>query len=68
MICFEGELRVWQERPFSPGWYRDKLLPTLVPLLDLDVEMVLATHGEPLLHDGRAALRRALEASAWGVR
>jgi len=68
VICFEGELRVWQERPFSPDWYRDKLLPTLLPLLDLDVEMVLPTHGEPLLHDGRAALRRAFESPAWGVR
>jgi hypothetical protein len=68
VICIEGELRVWQERPFSPSWYRDKLLPTLVPLLDLDVGMVLATHGEPLLRDGRAALRRAFESPAWGVR
>ena len=68
VICFDGELRVWQERPFSPGWFRDKLLPTLVPLLDLDVEMVLTTHGEPLLRDGRAALRHAFESPAWGVR
>jgi hypothetical protein len=68
LISIGGELRVWQERPFSPDWYRDKLLPTLAPLLDLDVEMVLATHGEPLLRDGRSALRRAFESPAWGVR
>jgi hypothetical protein len=68
LICIEGELRIWQERPFSPDWYRDKLLPTLAPLLDLDVEMVLATHGEPLVRDGHAALSRALQSPAWGVR
>ena len=68
VICIEGELRVWQERPFSPDWYGHKLLPTLTPLLDLDVEMVLATHGEPLLRNGHDALQRALEAPAWGVR
>jgi hypothetical protein len=68
VICIEGELRVWQERPFSPDWYRHKLLPTLTPLLDLNVEMVLATHGQPLLRNGHDALQRALEAPAWGVR
>jgi hypothetical protein len=68
VISIDGELRVWQERPFSPDWYRDKLLPTLVPLLALDVETVLATHGEPLPCDGHAALRRAFESPAWGVR
>jgi hypothetical protein len=68
VVCFEGELRVWQERPFSPSWYKDEFLPTLRPLLDLDVEIVLPTHGAPLLSDGRAALQRALDAPAWDVR
>jgi hypothetical protein len=30
-------------------------------LLDLPVERVLVSHGEPVLHDGRGALERALE-------
>jgi len=30
-------------------------------LLDLPVELVLVSHGEPVLQDGRAALERALE-------
>jgi hypothetical protein len=29
-------------------------------MLDLPVEMVLVSHGEPVLHDGHAALERAL--------
>ena len=68
VVCVDGELRIWQERPFSPAWYHDKFLPTLRPLLELDVEMVLATHGEPLLGDGRAALQRALASPPWDVR
>jgi hypothetical protein len=34
----------------------------LRPLLDLPVELVLLTHGEPVLDGGRHALERALEA------
>jgi hypothetical protein len=29
-------------------------------LLDLPVELVLVSHGEPVLKDGRAAIERAL--------
>ena len=32
----------------------------LAPLLDLPVERILTSHGEPVLSDGRDALRRAL--------
>ena len=30
-------------------------------LLELPVELLLVSHGEPVLHDGRAALARALK-------
>ena len=40
----------------APASIRDALRP----LLDLPVERVLVSHGEPLLADGRAALERAL--------
>ncbi len=30
------------------------------PLLELPVERLLVSHGEPVLHDGRAALARAI--------
>jgi hypothetical protein len=36
------------------------------PLLDLPIERVLVSHGEPALHDGRAALARALAQAASG--
>jgi hypothetical protein len=39
---------------------RAGLRATLAPLLDLPVERLLVSHGEPLLEDGRAALERAL--------
>jgi hypothetical protein len=34
-------------------------------LLDLDVNRVLVTHGVPILTEGRAALREALDAGPW---
>jgi glyoxylase-like metal-dependent hydrolase (beta-lactamase superfamily II) len=52
-----GKLRVWDNRP---EFVREKLNPTLRPLADLGAERVLVTHGEPILHDGTAELRRAL--------
>ncbi len=39
---------------------RDELKELLLPLLELPVERVLVSHGEPVLQDGRAALARAL--------
>ncbi len=42
---------------------RRGLAALLEPLLELPIERVLASHGEPVLHDGRAALARALEAA-----
>jgi len=38
----------------------DALREALRPLLELPVERVLVSHGEPVLRDGRAALRAAL--------
>jgi hypothetical protein len=52
-----GKLRVWDDRP---DFVREKLAPTLVPLVDLGAERVLVTHGQPILADGAAELRRAL--------
>ena len=63
-----GELRMWCQDPLDErrlAWYRDVFAPTVRPLLDLDVERVLATHGEPILHGGRDALAAALERPPW---
>ncbi len=52
-----------------PGWWLpqsatiEQLREKLVPLLDLPVEMVLVSHGEPVLEEGGSALQAALAAS-----
>jgi hypothetical protein len=46
--------RAWLE----DGW--DDAVAALRPLLDLPVERVLVTHGEPVLEDGYEALEKAL--------
>jgi hypothetical protein len=55
-----------------PSWLRyldsgitiDELRAALQPLCDLPVEMVLVSHGEPVLHDGARAIARALDGGA----
>jgi hypothetical protein len=37
------------------------LRDALRPLVDLPIELILVSHGDPVLSDGRAALERALE-------
>jgi hypothetical protein len=49
----EGELRVW----WTP-WHEERVVPALRALLDLPLERVIVSHGEPV-HD-RAAFERAL--------
>ncbi len=64
----DGELRVWPRlRPdaLAKGAYEAKLLPTLRPMAELDVDRVLITHGAPVLRDGAAELGRALERPIW---
>ncbi len=56
-----GSLRVWDQADGSPSWYRERFLPTLRPLAELDVEAVLVTHGPPATRAGRRALRAALD-------
>jgi hypothetical protein len=57
-----GGLRMCPERwlRYLGGYTQDDLRKGLQPLLDLPVEMVLVSHGEPLLQEGRAALERAI--------
>jgi hypothetical protein len=42
---------------------RGGLARLMRPLLELPVERLLVSHGEPVLHDGRAALARAISAA-----
>ena len=55
-------LRMCPERwlRYLGGYTQEDLRAGLQPLLDLPVEMVLVSHGEPVLRDGHAALKRAL--------
>jgi hypothetical protein len=48
--------RTWLEARY------EQALADLRPLLDLPVERVLVTHGEPVLEDGQEALEKALAA------
>jgi hypothetical protein len=68
VVTTDGELRVWEQVTSTPGrreWYEQKFLPSLRPLLELDFERVLTTHGEPILENGREALRDAFAAPPW---
>jgi hypothetical protein len=56
-LCPESWLRYLPSEMGHP-----ELREALRPLLDLPVEMVLVSHGEPVLTGGRAALRKALDA------
>lgn len=68
VIGIDSGLRIWQESPTDPLWHERVFVPTLRPLLDLDVEHVLVTHGPAVLHDGRRALADAMAAGAWDYR
>jgi glyoxylase-like metal-dependent hydrolase (beta-lactamase superfamily II) len=53
-LCPQSWLR------YLDGYTRDDLREELRPLLELPVELVLVSHGEPVLQDGRRELERAL--------
>jgi hypothetical protein len=64
----DGRLRVWSDRKVDDKvdrFYRERFNPTLKPLLDLDFERVLVTHGQPVMRDGPRALRSALRSKPW---
>ena len=55
-----GVLRVW-----ATPWHEQRTLPALRALLELDFDLVLVSHGEPV-HD-RAAFEAALEHEPWST-
>jgi hypothetical protein len=60
----DGGLRLCPEswlRYLPSGMKLPELREALRPLLDLPVELVLVSHGEPVLAEGRSALARALD-------
>ena len=46
---------------------RRGLARLMAPLIELDIERLLVSHGEPVLHDGRAALARAVQEAVEGA-
>ena len=68
VVFGDGALRVWTYRRLDENQVaraRRHLYPTLEPLLELDVERVLVTHGPPVLRDGRRALADAIAGPPW---
>ena len=68
VVELDGELRLWADERVDERrvrFYRERFNPTLEPLLELDVERVLVTHGRPVMKAGRAKLEAALEARPW---
>jgi hypothetical protein len=63
-----GRLAVWTSERVDAKverFYRERFNPTLEPLLELDFDTVLATHGQPLMSGGKRALRKALDSKPW---
>jgi broad specificity phosphatase PhoE len=64
----DGELRIWHNEPVDErrvAFYAERFAPTLEPLIALEPQRILVTHGAPILSDGAAALRRAAAAPPW---
>jgi hypothetical protein len=68
VVEVDGRLRVWALDPVDAkvaAFYSDRFNPTLQPLLELDFDRALVTHGQPLLEGGKKALRAALRTKPW---
>jgi hypothetical protein len=64
----DGKLVVWATGRVDAKmerFHRERFNPTLEPLLELDFERVLVTHGHPIRKGGKAALREALTGRPW---
>jgi hypothetical protein len=67
----DGKLVVWATGRVDAKmerFHRERFNPTLEPLLELDFDRVLVTHGQPIRKGGRAALRDALDSRPWSRR
>jgi|SRR5215210_6018798 len=63
-----GRLAVWATDKVDEKverFYRERFNPTLEPLLELPFDAALPTHGQPILTNGKKALKRALQAQPW---
>ncbi len=60
VLVGDGGLRLCPESWLEDGHTLDEVRAELTPALELPVELVLVSHGAPILNDGRSALRSAL--------
>lgn len=68
LVTSDGTLRMWSQDLLDDrrlAFYRERFAPTLTPLLNLPLERVLVTHGQPVLTHATAALRQALTDPPW---
>lgn len=68
VVGVDGALRVWLQLELTAEQvrrYERRVVPTLEPLLDLELDHVLVTHGVPAIGDGHVALAAALAAPPW---
>jgi hypothetical protein len=67
----DGRLVMWAEDRVDEkvsAFYRERFAPSAAPLLDLDFDNLLVTHGRPVMGSGRDALRTALAGEPWSYR
>jgi hypothetical protein len=65
---WKGKLVVWAADKVDAKverFYRERFNPTLEPLLGLDFDVVLATHGDPVMKGGKRALRADIKTKPW---
>jgi hypothetical protein len=68
IVGVEGGLRFWMQREVTEqrrAWFRATAVPRLAPLLEIDFDRALVTHGEPVIKDAHAALEDALAGEPW---
>ena len=68
VAAVDGRLVVWATAKVDEKmerFHRERFNPTLEPLLELDLDRVLVTHGEPVMKAGRKQLEAALRARPW---
>jgi hypothetical protein len=68
IVGVDGRLRFWMPREVTPervARHRRLVVPELEPLIGVDPERVLVTHGPPVLRNGRSALEEAIHGEPW---
>ena len=68
IVGVDGGLRYWMSDPITDQrrtWFRKTGAPALQPLLDIDFDHALVTHGAPVMKSGKAALGNALSGDPW---